>query len=119
MKKEPVTKDGFVKIWDTKGKARHSFPSRLERSRQSNYFRLNWKGLSPRVLGVCDGPVVLRMVGGTASPHSPAAIPRAGPDCSGGGCKSQRWPQLQLHKRQLTGHQSQHRATPRSVEVNH
>lgn len=109
-----------MKIWDTKGKARHSFPSRLERSKQSNYFRLNWKGLSPRVLGVCNGPVVLHMGGGALPlPTAPLPSPDLARTAPGGGCKSQRWPQLQLHKRQLTGHQSQHRATPRSVEVNH
>lgn len=85
-----------MKIWDTKGKARHSFPSRLERSKQSNYFRLNWKGLSPRVLGVCNGPVVLHMGGGHCLSPQPrchpqtwpgllpggAASPRGGPSCS-------------------------------------
>lgn len=46
-KKEPVTKDGFVKRWATKGKARHSFPGSPERTKQSNYSRLSGKGLSP------------------------------------------------------------------------
>jgi len=91
-KKEPVTKDGFVKRWGTKGKARYSSPGGLERSKWSNYFGLNWKGLSralPRGVGVCDGPQCCSR-GGMASPCNPAASPGPAPMAPGKGCGSWR-----------------------------
>lgn len=87
-----------MKRWGTKGKARHSSPCSLERSKQSNYFRLNWKGLSPALpqgLGVCGDPAMLRTAGGHSLPPQP-------------GCHPQTWPGL------LPGTAARPRGRPRS-----